>query len=350
MRTLTKEAKVGLFFVLSLVLLGLMLEVGNRWKLFSHGIPYRTFLSTSTGLKQGDAVKLAGVDVGTISQISIVDSHVRVDFEVKQGTHIKADTMAGIRMSSMLGGQFLGLSFGSPDKPDLPPGSTVKSTESSTVDAIMDNIGNLSKDAKQLILDLNRNQNEVMGKISSMLDENRAAVNSSLQSISSITAKIDKGEGALGMLVNDKQLSRDLRDVTTSLKVVGARLERGEGTAGKLLTDDRLYNEALATVKDMREGMGSLNRIAARIDKGEGSAGKLVNDPALYDELKSTVVNLKEITRKINSGEGTIGKLVNDDKLYRDALSTLKKTEKAMEGLQDTGPISVLGSVVGTLF
>ncbi|MBI5484704.1 MAG: MCE family protein, partial [Deltaproteobacteria bacterium] len=33
-----------------------------------------------------------------------------------------------------------------------------------------------------------------------------------------------------------------------------------------------------------------------------------------------------------------------------DAISTLKKTEKAMEGLQDTGPISVIGSVVGTLF
>ena len=214
----------------------------------------------------------------------------------------------------------------------------------------MDNVGGLTKDAKQLIVDLDRNQNEVMKKISTMLDENRTAVNTSLQSISSITAKIDKGEGALGMLVNDKQLGHDIRDVAGSLKTVSARLERGEGTAGKLLTDDRLYTDALATVKEMREGMGSLNRIAARIDKGEGTAGKLVNDPALYDELKDTVANLKEITRKINNGEGTIGKLVNDDKLYLNAISTLKKTEKAMEGLQDTGPISVLGSVIGTLF
>ena len=350
MSTLTLEAKVGLFFVLSIVLFGLMLEVGNRWKLFDHGVAYTTFLSSSTGLKQGDAVKLAGVEVGTISKITIVDSRVRVDFEVKPDTHIKQDTVAGIRMASMLGGQFLGLSFGSPGSSDLPPGSTVKSTESSTIDAVMDNIGDLSRDAKQLIFEFNRNQNDVMHKISAMLDENRTAINTSLQSLSSITTKINSGEGALGVLVNDKQLGQDIREVTASLKVVGGRLERGEGSAGKLLTDDRLYNDALATVKEMREGMGSLNRIAARIDKGEGTVGKLVNDPALYDELKSTMVNLKEITRKINSGEGTIGKLVNDDKLYLDALSTLKKTEKAMEGLQDTGPISVLGSVLGTLF
>jgi phospholipid/cholesterol/gamma-HCH transport system substrate-binding protein len=348
--TLTNETKVGLFFVLGIVLFSLMLEVGNRWKLFDHGIPYTTFLSASTGLKQGDAVKLAGVEVGTISRISIVDGKVRVDFEVKPGTHIKPDTLATIRMASLLGGQFLGLSFGSPGSRDLPPGSTVKSTESMTVDAIMDNVGGLTKDAKQLILELNRNQNQVMGKISAMLDENQASINTSLRSISSITTKIDRGEGALGLLVNDKQLGRDMRDVAANMKNISARLERGEGSVGKFLNDERLYNDAVATVKEMRDGMSSLNRIAARIDNGEGSVGKLVNDPALYNELRDTVTNLKEITRKINEGQGTVGKLVNDDKLYRDALSTLKKTEKAMEGLQDTGPISVLGSVIGTLF
>jgi phospholipid/cholesterol/gamma-HCH transport system substrate-binding protein len=347
---LSNEAKVGLFFILSVVLFGLMLEVGNRWKIFDRGVPYKVFLASTTGLKQGDAVKLAGVDVGTITKIAVEDSRVRVDFEVKPGTHIKQDAVASLRMTSMLGGQSLGLSLGSPASPDLPPGSALKSTEAFGIDAIMDNVGGLTKDAKQLIVDLDRNQNEVLKKISAMLDENRTAVNTSLQSLSSITAKIDKGEGALGMLVNDKQLGRDIRNVAGSLKTVSARLERGEGTAGKLLTDDRLYTDALATVKEMRDGMGSLNRIAARIDKGEGTAGKLVNDPALYDELKDTVANLKEITRKINSGEGTIGKLVNDDKLYLNAISTLKKTEKTMEGLQDTGPISVLGSVIGTLF
>jgi phospholipid/cholesterol/gamma-HCH transport system substrate-binding protein len=100
----------------------------------------------------------------------------------------------------------------------------------------------------------------------------------------------------------------------------------------------------------MNDTMKNFTEIAQRINKGEGTAGKLVNDPALYNELRDTVANLKEITRKINEGQGTIGKLVNEDKLYRDALATLKKTEKAMEGLQDAGPISVIGSVIGTLF
>lgn len=348
--TLSQETKVGLFFVISIVLFGLMLEVGNRWKIFDRGIPYKTFLSATTGLKAGDAVKLAGVDVGTISSISVLDDKVQVEFEVKPGTRIKQDTVAGIRMTSMLGGQFLSLSFGSPNSPDLPGGSTVKSVDSQGIDALLDNMGSLAKDTKQLVLDLNRNQNEVMGKISAMLDENRGAINASLKSLSSITTKLDRGDGSLALLLNDKSLYNNVKALSGSLAEVSARLERGEGTLGKLLTEDELYSQGFAAVKGMNDTMKNFTEIAQRINKGEGTAGKLVNDPALYDELHETMANLKEITRKINEGQGTVGKLVNEDKLYRDALATLKKTEKAMEGLQDTGPISVIGSVIGTLF
>ena len=84
--------------------------------------------------------------------------------------------------------------------------------------------------------------------------------------------------------------------------------------------------------------------------RGEGTFGKIVKDEAMYTDLKETAKNLNEITRKINSGEGTLGKLINEDKLYRDTTATMKKVEKAAEGIGDTGPISVLGSIVGTLF
>jgi len=349
-KNLTKETKVGLFFVLSIMLFGLMIEIGNHWSFFDRGIPYRVYLPSSTGLKTGDSVKLAGVEVGTISNISVLEDRVQVDFEVKQGTHIKQDSQAGIRMTSMLGGQFLSISFGTSDSQVLPGGSTVKSADSVGIDAILDNMAILTKDAKQLVLDLNRNQNEVMSKVNAILDENRAVVKTSLTGLASITTKLDRGDGSLAMLLNDKSLYENANALSGSLRVVTARLERGEGSLGKLLTEDDLYKEGVAAVKSINSGMKNVDEIAQRINKGEGTVGKLVNDPALYNELRETMVNLKEITRKINEGQGTIGKLVNEDKFYRDALSTLKKTEKAMEGLQDAGPISVIGSVVGTLF
>ena len=96
--------------------------------------------------------------------------------------------------------------------------------------------------------------------------------------------------------------------------------------------------------------MKGIRDIAAKINSGKGTMGKLVNDDSLYTELKDTSKNINQIATKINSGQWTLGKLVNEDNLYRDTTATMKKTEKAMEGLGDSGPISVLGSVIGTLF
>jgi phospholipid/cholesterol/gamma-HCH transport system substrate-binding protein len=59
---------------------------------------------------------------------------------------------------------------------------------------------------------------------------------------------------------------------------------------------------------------------------------------------------IKNVAGKIDQGVGTLGKLVNDDSLYADAKTTLKKVEKTVDGLSDTGPMSGLGVVVGTLF
>jgi len=341
--TFSREARVGMFFVISMVLFGLMLEVGSRWDMFKRGISYKTYLPSSTGLKVGDSVKLAGVDVGTITAITVAGSRVQVDFDVKSGTRVKHDSEAGIRMSSMLGGQFLGLTFGTAGSPDLPPGSAVKSADSAGIDVVMDNVVSLTKDSRQLVQDLNKNQNEVMSKISVMLDENRSSVKQSLSGLASITSKIDRGDGSLGRLLNDGSLYKNVNELSSSLKDVSGKLERGEGTLGKLIKDDELYVSGRAAITHIED-------ISRRISMGEGTLGKLVNDPQLFNELRETVANLKEITRKINEGHGTIGKMVNDDKLYLDAVATLKKTEKAMEGLQDTGPISVIGSMVGTLF
>jgi phospholipid/cholesterol/gamma-HCH transport system substrate-binding protein len=149
---------------------------------------------------------------------------------------------------------------------------------------------------------------------------------------------------------SDKALYRNATDTTASLKTISAKIEKGEGTIGRLVNDDSLYLNANSAVVNINDGMKDVKEIAAKINRGEGTAGKLINDEALYTELRDASKNIKEITRKINEGQGTIGKLVNEDKLYYDATATLKKAEKAAEGLGDTGPISVLGSFIGTLF
>jgi phospholipid/cholesterol/gamma-HCH transport system substrate-binding protein len=348
--TLSTEKKVGLFFILGLILFGVMLELGGQWNPFEKTVPYQTFLTSVTGLKIGDSVRLAGVDVGKITGIKVLDGRVRIDFEVDKATRLRSDSVASIRMTNLLGGQFLGVSFGSPTAPVLSPGATVQGKDTATVDTVMSTMGDLATDAKALVTELNRNQQELVGKLSSILDENRVNLKSSLSNLNSITGKFDRGDGSLALLLNDKSLYKNTKEVTANLKNITARIEKGEGTIGKLVRDDAFYVEAKGAVASMNAGMKDVKEIAGKINRGEGTMGQLVNDKNLYAELSGASKNIKEITDKINSGQGTMGKLVNEDKLYRDATATLKKTEQAVQGLGDSGAISVLGSVIGTLF
>ena len=76
----------------------------------------------------------------------------------------------------------------------------------------------------------------------------------------------------------------------------------------------------------------------------------MLTEDKAYDDLQQTLANLRSITDKIESGQGTIGKLVNDPDLYHDAKTTINKIEKAADGLNDSGAVSALGTVAGTLF
>lgn len=353
----TIERKVGLFFLIALILLGAMLEVGEKWNPFEKKVMYKTYLTSVTGLKIGDPVRLAGVNVGRIKSINVLDTNVEILFEVKPDTKIKTDTVASLKLTNLLGGQFLSLSFGSPGAQMLEEGSTVKGKDSANIDVIVDNVSDAVKDAKVLINDINRNQNRVMNQISQILTDNRTDLKDTISNLRSITAKIDQGEGSLAMLLNDKQLYRTLNDAGTNINSVAAKINNGEGTLGKLVNDPSLYNDVKGAVADLRTGADNMSagfkeikEVAGKINSGEGTLGKLVNDNAMYADLKETTKNLREITQKINTGEGSLGKLLNEDKLYRDTTAAMKKVEKAAEGISDSGPISILGSIVGTLF
>jgi phospholipid/cholesterol/gamma-HCH transport system substrate-binding protein len=78
--------------------------------------------------------------------------------------------------------------------------------------------------------------------------------------------------------------------------------------------------------------------------------GKLLHDETLYRETTASMTNLKEILQKINQGQGTIGRIVNNQELYNNAKLTLQKLDQATEGLEDQGPLSVLGTAVSKLF
>jgi phospholipid/cholesterol/gamma-HCH transport system substrate-binding protein len=360
---LSTEKKVGIFFLISLLALGIMIEAVEDWNPFEKRTSYHTYFDSVVGIRAGDPVRMAGVDVGKVQEIRLEEGRVRVDFYVTEETMIKTDSIARIRQTNLLGGQFLGLDFGSVPGEILPPGSALPSEEGSNID--------------DLITNIDRNQERVLGALGDLITETRGPLSDTVARVENIARKIDEGEGVLGRMVNDPELFDELRAAVGGLGAVVARLEAGEGTMGRLFHDPALYDEALGTLanlqaitQNVRAGEGTLGRLltddalyaeaaqtmqeirelVGRAGQGEGSLARLINDDALYEDTREAMARIASIAAKIDDGQGTIGRLINEDDLYRDAKTTLHKVEKTVDGLSDSGPLSALGVVLGTLF
>ena len=357
------EQKVGLFFLATLILLAVMIELVEDWRPFEDQYSYVAYFNYAVGLKVGDPVRIAGVDTGKIKRISIEGQQVRIDFYVNREGSLREDSLAQIRQTNMLGGVFLGLDFGSAQSSILAPGSVVNTRDSTNID--------------QLITNLDRNQDRFLRPLGDLVEESREPLAETIDRLERIVTKIDEGEGTLGRLVNNPTLYDEMATMSTRLNQLLAKLESGNGSMGKLIDDPSLYDNLnqtminLATLSDqIRSGegtlgklfvddrlyeeitltAGNLNQITAKVNAGDGSFGKLMHDDALYDNISDTMARLESIAAKIDEGQGTLGKLVNEDDLYRDAKTTLHKVEKSVDGISDTGPLSALGVVLGTLF
>jgi phospholipid/cholesterol/gamma-HCH transport system substrate-binding protein len=143
----------------------------------------------------------------------------------------------------------------------------------------------------------------------------------------------------------------------TNLQEVTAKLNKGEGTMGRLINDPKLHDDLIATVDEIKSAatqaktfVADAQTIVDQVKSGKGPLGTLVFDQATADNLKASVKNVRDVSDKLARGEGTLGKLINDDSLFLSAQGTLKKADRALDTLDDTGPINALGTVAKSLF
>jgi len=142
----------------------------------------------------------------------------------------------------------------------------------------------------------------------------------------------------------------NLQDITT-------KVNHGEGTLGKLVNDPALHDQLLAAIQDIKSAaagakdfMSNAQAIVDQVKSGKGTLGALVYDETAASDLKATVANFRSVSDKIAKGEGTLGKLISDDGLFQSAQSTLKKADRALDSMSDSGPITAVGIVANSLF
>jgi phospholipid/cholesterol/gamma-HCH transport system substrate-binding protein len=318
------ETRLGIFVALAVIAAVIIVETVGGIDFFKRGYRIHALFDTVHELKVGDRVKMAGVEVGTVEEIALETNKVMVTMKLETGAPVKTDSTAMVKFTGLMGQNFVAIDFGSLESPRALEGATISTEEQADLSAIMQKLDNVASGVENLTKSFSGDEiGNLLGPFTDFLKQNSGA----------LTATI------------------------ANMRAVSEDIAGGRGTVGRLIQDDSLYVSALAAmtniqvaVEDARTMVADARTMLAGVQSGQGSLGKLMHDETLYNETVASMTNLKEILQKINQGDGTIGKLVNDQEFYRNAKLTLQKVEKATEGLEDQGPLSVLGLAVNSLF
>jgi phospholipid/cholesterol/gamma-HCH transport system substrate-binding protein len=314
---MTNEQKVGLFFVVGIALVVLAIEMTVGIGLFTPRYHLYVTYPDVGGLQTGDTVQVAGLKLGRVDAITLQPDGVRVALQIDKKAVVHRDSVARLDYQALSGTRFIAISLGTPTGRVLKDGDTIEGQMPPSLTQMIDEVQRVAHSVEALADSLNENQDRMLKSINAMVDDNRTTVQHALENLDSLTAKLD----------------------------------HGDGTLAKLLNDGALYDRATTLMAD-------LQKVAGRLASGQGDLGRLVNsDGTLYDEVRETVAslnttaaNLEVVSTQIRNGEGTIGRLVTDDALYQEAEDAVHGLDRATAGIEDASPISVLGTLVTTLF
>ena len=288
------ELKIGLVSIFAIIMASILIFLlsgsgGFFWQRYS----IKTVFPDVAGLKEGAPVRVAGVEVGTVTGVEFVGDRVEVLMEVlkENRPRITSTSIATLGSVSLLGE------------------AAVDITASSGGMTIQDWGYVPSRRAS--------------GSLSSVAD----SANVSIEEATALMKDIRAGKGTLGRLFTDEQLYKELIGLVSSAEQVANTMNQGRGTIGRLMNNP-------AAARSLESSLDNLQDMTARIRAGEGSLGKLLNDDSLATSLKSATGNLDSFTGRINRGEGTLGKLATDQELYNRLSSVSDRLDKVVASLQ----------------
>jgi phospholipid/cholesterol/gamma-HCH transport system substrate-binding protein len=120
---------VGIFIVVGLLALGyLSIQLGRVSFLGSGGYSVFVDFPATGGLKAGSAVEIAGVEIGRVETISLVDYQARVAIRIQSGVKLQDDAIASIKTKGLIGEKYVRISPGASDKL-IGPGGKIREVE-----------------------------------------------------------------------------------------------------------------------------------------------------------------------------------------------------------------------------
>jgi phospholipid/cholesterol/gamma-HCH transport system substrate-binding protein len=204
----SQKIRTGAFVLGSLLLLLIIIFViGKQKNMFGGTFSVYAYFKNISGLKEGNYVRYAGINVGTVDNISILNDTTVVVAMILQKQirpYIKEDVTASIGSDGLMGDKLVIISSGSYTSPVVKEGGKLKAANPVDIDKIVNNLSRISDNAEALT-----------------------------GSLASVMTKINNGEGSFGRLISSDKLVKNLEGTLSSAQQTVGTVNKAASTANE---------------------------------------------------------------------------------------------------------------------
>lgn len=292
-----REVKIGIFLTGTLLILAAFIfVVGDLSTLFKKpGYSLSVFFPSATGLDKGAAVRLAGVKIGYVKEIRLVERKAEVVMSISPKYQVPKGSKGALAALGLLGERYIEITP-SEAMEFFQPGEALDAAPSVSFDQLGSLVLSIGEEIKQLSQSLR----EITG------EESRTNLQKTLQNLSSFSGELNTFMGE-----NKNNLQAGIRSASRAAQQFDKKL----GDVSKNI------NETILLIK----GIAQENKENVKLN--------LEKVKELLLKVEESLRLLSESLEKINKGEGTLGKLIQDPRLYEDAQGALGSVEKTVEPL-----------------
>jgi len=302
------ETRVGLFILIAISIF-LYLSISIRAFRFDRDQynVYRAYFDDTGGLAVKAPVKIAGVEIGWVDEIKLLDDgKAEVLMQISRHNKLAKNSYAMIHQDGLIGNKVMVIDPGDPSTGFLMPGGTLSMPGRTPT-----SVGELLDQFRDIAASIHEIANSFKNVFASRQGEQNMRV-----ALDSIAKASDR-----------------MADFSMILQKT---MKNNEENINSVIADLKL------TMKDLKEGVPAVtrdfNNVSTSVSSASnkvGSAFEQVEDASI--QAKDTFKEAGQVMEKINTGKGTVGKLINEDETYGD----LKKTVRGLK--EYVGRVQALG-------
>jgi phospholipid/cholesterol/gamma-HCH transport system substrate-binding protein len=291
--------KLGIFILSGILLIVITLFlIGKNQHLIGSHYTLRTHLRNVAGLRIGNNVRYAGIEVGTVKTIAIInDTTVEVTMLINTNmkTVIRKNAVASLGADGLMGNKVVNIVPTEGETELAGDNSLLASQKSVEFDDILrtlastgENINVITSDLKITVARINNSKG-----IWKLLSDSGLAM-----SLKKTTHNLERATR------NADMITRDVEGMISDVR-------SGRGPVGTLLTDTAMAESLRSSVSQLQTVSSNANKLAIDLDRmaqnlnediqeGNGTVNLVLSDTALAGNIRRTIVNVEKGTAAFN--------------------------------------------------